>query len=98
MSANKYDIYDRIFKFVVSVIKIVRLVPKTEENRVIISQILRSVTSMGANSQEADGVSSSRDFIHCFTTVRKEGKETLFWLKLLFELNPVIQTKTDISY
>jgi four helix bundle protein len=87
MPNKKYDIYDRIFRFVVSVIKIVRLIPKTEENKVIISQILRSVTSMGANSQEADGVSTGKDFIHCFTTVRKEGKETLFWLKLLFEIN-----------
>lgn len=90
MPNKKYDIYDRIFKFIVAVIKLVKLLPHTEENLVIIRQILRSVTSMGANSQEADGVSSKKDFLHCFTVVRKEAKETLFWLRLIVELNPKV--------
>lgn len=90
---RKYDIYERIFRFVVNVIKLTKLLPKTEENRIIIGQLLRSVTSMGANSEEADGVSSLKDFIHCFTTVRKEGKESVFWLKLLFELNAGLRDK-----
>ena|SRR3989344_3674391 len=96
MTNKKYDIYDRIFKFVASVIGITRLVPRTEENKVIIAQVLRSVTSMGANSEEADGVSTKKDFIHCFTTVRKEGKETGFWLKLLNELNPKLISQLEI--
>ena len=61
--------------------------PKTYENKVLTDQLIRSVTSIGANDQEADGVSSKRDFIHCYTVVRKEAKETLFWLRLLVELN-----------
>jgi four helix bundle protein len=75
---RKYDIYERIFQFTVDVLRLVRLVPKTEENLVIIRQVLRSVTSVGANSQEADGASTKKDFVHCFTVVRKESKETLF--------------------
>lgn len=58
MINKKYDIYERIFKFIVLVIKLVKFLPHTEENLVIIRQVLRSVTSMGANSQEADGVST----------------------------------------
>jgi len=93
MTNQKYDIYDRIFKFVVSVLKIVKLLPKTDENRIIFLQIIRSNTSMGANSEEADGSSTSKDFIHCFTIVRKEGKETGYWLKLILELNPMLSEK-----
>jgi len=45
-----------------------------------------------------------KDFVHCFTIVRKEGKETLFWLKLIsstntgFEddINPLIQEGNEI--
>lgn len=88
MANQKYDIYDRIFRFVVSVLKIIKLIPRTEENKIIFLQIIRSATSMGANSEEADGSSTSKDFLHCFTIVRKEGKETGYWLKLLLELNP----------
>jgi four helix bundle protein len=91
MTNQKYDIYERIFKFVVSVLKIIKLIPRTEENKIIFLQVIRSATSMGANSEEADGSSTSKDFIHCFTIVRKEGKETGYWLKLLLELNPVLK-------
>jgi len=84
---NKYDIHDRIFVFVVQVIKLLNELSKTPVNLIIINQAVRSVTSMGANDQEADGSLTSKDFIHCLTIVRKEGKETVFWLKLVAELN-----------
>ena len=82
--------------FVVRVIKLVNLLPKNESNAVIIPQILRSVTSIGANDQEADGSLTKKDFIHCYTIVRKETKETMFWLKLVAETNPTIQTKMSL--
>ena len=87
MSRENIDIYDRIFEFVVSVLQLLEKVPKTPVNLMIISQLSRSVTSMGANGQEADGTSSKKDFIHCFTVVRKEGKETLYWLRLISRIN-----------
>ena len=43
---------------------------------------------MGANSEEVDGTNSKKDFLHCFTTVRKESKETVYWLRLIEKLNP----------
>lgn len=42
---------------------------------------------MGANDQEANGTFTRADFIHCYTIVRKEGKESLFWIRLLGDLN-----------
>lgn len=85
---QKYNIYERIFNFIVAVLKVLDKLPKTYSNQVIIGQITRSVTSMGANSEEADGTNSKKDFIHCFTTVRKEGKESVYWLRLVEKLNP----------
>lgn len=96
MANPKYDIYERIFKFVVSVIKILRLIPKNDESKIIILQVSRSVTSVGANSEEADGSKTKKDFIHCFTIVRKEAKETCFWLKLLSELYPQFKLQLEI--
>src|SRR3989344_7891515 len=84
---KRFDIHDRIFDFVIRVLRLIKEFPKTYENKVLTDQLIRSVTSIGANDQEADGVSSKRDFIHCYTVVRKEAKETLFWLRLLVELN-----------
>lgn len=96
---NNYDIHDRIFEFIIVVIELTKLLPKTPQNLMIINQIMRSVTSMGANDQEADGASSRRDFLHCYTIVRKEGKETLFWLKLIQRTNenPKLETSPIIK-
>jgi len=88
MNNNKtFDIHERIFKFVVMVLKDIRNTPKTPENQIILNQLIRSVTSVGANDQEADGVSTKKDFIHCCTIVRKELKETKYWLRVLTEVN-----------
>lgn len=84
---NKYDIYERIFNFIVEVLESVGKLPRTYSNQVITNQITRSVTSMGANSQEADGASSRKDFLHCLTITRKETKESIFWLRLIQKLN-----------
>lgn len=84
---KKFDIHDRMFRFVVRVLRLIKYFPKTFENKALIEQLIRSATSVGANDQEADGVSSRRDFVHCYTIVRKEAKETLYWLQLLAQIN-----------
>lgn len=80
---KNYDIHERIFNFIVNVIEFLNKLPKTYINLIFINQITRSVTSMGANDQEADGALTKKDFVHGFTIVRKEGKETVFWLRLI---------------
>jgi four helix bundle protein len=92
----KYDIHDRIFGFVVRVIRLTTSLPVNESNRVIIPQIIRCVTSIGANDQEADGTLTKKDFIHCYSIVRKEAKETGFWLKLIAETNPQMKRKMTL--
>lgn len=90
-----YDIHDRIFEFIIKVIDLTKLLPKTAQNLMIINQLMRSATSMGANDQEADGALSKKDFVHCYIIVRKEGKETLFWLKLIDRTNPKLGLKIE---
>jgi len=85
---QKYNIYERIFNLIVAALKFLDKLPKTYSNQVIVGQITRSITSRGANSEEADGTNSKKDFIHCFTIVRKEGKESTYWLRLIEKLNP----------
>lgn len=84
---KNYDIHERIFNFIVKVINFLNKLPKTPTNLIFINQVTRSVTSMGANDQEADGALTKKDFIHGFTVVRKEGKETVFWLRIIENTN-----------
>lgn len=38
---------------------------------------------MGANDQEDDGAFSRKEFVHRYGIVRKEGKETSYWLRII---------------
>lgn len=78
------DIHKRIYKFVVNCFNnVVKKIPKLKENLSVIEQIGSSLTSVGANDQEADGASSSKDFVAKYMIVRKEAKETKYWLNLI---------------
>lgn len=88
MKNEPKDIHERIYQFVIRVIKLAKVLPKTQENLILINQAVRSTTSIGANDQEADGTDSRKDFIAKYAIVRKEGKETNYWLRLIADINP----------
>lgn len=85
------DIHERIYQFVLRVLNLTKSLPKTTQNLTLIAQITRSVTSMGANDQEADGTDSKKDFISKYSLVRKEGKETNYWLRLIEDTKSYLQ-------
>lgn len=91
--ARQYDIHERIFQFVARGLKVPRYLPNSVESKIVIDQYVRSLTSVGANDNEADGVTSKRDFIHVYTIVRKELKEARYWMRIIAELNPSIKTR-----
>lgn len=93
---KEYDIHNRIFQFVVRGLKIPRYIPKTIESKIIIDQYIRSLTSVGANDNEADGASSKKDFIHCYTIVRKELKETKYWLLIIAQVYPTLKSRLQL--
>jgi four helix bundle protein len=54
----------------------------SEKKFVISNQLLRSATSIGANSMEAQNAESKADFIHKMKIAAKEADETQYWLSL----------------
>lgn len=82
------DIHERIYQFVLRVLKLLELLPKTPINLNIIDQCSRAVTSVGANDQEADACQSKRDFLAKYGIAKKELKETNYWLRLISDINP----------
>ena len=95
MKDNKHNIHERIYRFIVLVLQFIKRVPKTFENQILVGQLVRAVTSMGANDQEADGAFSRADFMHCYTVVRKEGKESLFWIRLIGDCNQQLKQLSE---
>ena len=54
---------------------------------IVSRQLLRSATSIGANSMEAQNAESKADFIHKLKIAAKEADETQYWLLLCEHAN-----------
>lgn len=80
---RKFDLKDRILTFVLKIISFSRNISKDNINMILVNQLIRSATSIGANYQEADGSRSKKEFISIMGIVRKEAKETEYWLEIL---------------
>lgn len=77
------DIHDRLLAFSIRIVKLCKLLAKSNQDRIIADQLLRAATSVGANMSEADAASSKRDFIHKVNIAKKEIMETNYWLKII---------------
>ena len=75
---------------------IVFLCRKLKENRiegVLINQLLKSGTSVGANIHEAQYAQGTKDFISKFEIALKECNESEYWLELLYETNSMSENE-----
>ena len=57
------------------------------------NQLLRSCSSIGANSHEAKYAQSRADFIHKLEISLKECYETEYWLEILFKTSSIDESK-----
>jgi four helix bundle protein len=90
---KKYDLMERTAKFGEAVIEFVSGISDSPINRPLISQLVRSATSIGANYMEADGAESKKDFQHKIGICKKESKETMHWLRMIAKANPNMSEK-----
>jgi len=85
---NKYDLEERTAKFGESTIKFCRTLNQDAIVRPLISQLIRSATSIGANYMEANSASSRKDFRNKIFICKKEAQETKHWLRMLTQATP----------
>ena len=67
---------------------------KIKGRSVFVNQLLRSCSSIGANSHEAKYAQSNADFISKLEIALKECYETEYWLEILFKINAI----NEIAY
>jgi len=87
-SDKPYDLEDRTAVFGESVIDFAKQVLKDEITRPLISQIVRSGTSVGANYCEADDAVSNKEFRNKIATCKKEARETKHWCRMIVRARP----------
>lgn len=89
-----YDLEERTALFGEAVIGFAKIIPQNVINNPIISQFVKSGTSMGANYCEADAAESKKDFEHKIGICKKESKETRYWLRMIAAACPELKEKS----
>ncbi|MEI8343454.1 MAG: four helix bundle protein [Candidatus Moraniibacteriota bacterium] len=83
-----YDLEKRTIKLSEEIIAFLRGIKRDNINLPLISQLVRSATSVGANYFEANGASSKKDFRNKIYICKKESKESAYWIQLIAKANP----------
>ena len=87
----------RLYAFIIELVKVVERLPKNDELcKVADNQIIRSVTSIGANYIEAQAASSRKDFTNFLHHSLKSANESKFWLALLRDTNKGDEDKINM--
>lgn len=83
----KRQLISRAFRLARSTIALADKFPNKRSAWIIADQLIRAVTSIGANIIEAQAASSKRDFVNFLNHALKSGNETKFWLTLAKDLD-----------
>ncbi len=88
-----YDLEERTAKFGEAIIAFCKTIPRGPVTLPLISQLVRSGTSVGANYCEADDAGTKKDFRHKIGICRKEARETKHWLRMIASAVPDMKDK-----
>jgi len=96
---------ERLMSFALGTMRMAESISNNIAGRHIAGQLIRSVTSAGANYEEACSAESRPDFIHKLQIVLKEPRESLYWLRLslkaslisLEAITPLIQEGKELA-
>ena len=91
----KNEFKNRLYNWVLHLIKFIDKLPKDSVCGVMGKQLLRSGTSILANYVEVTSASSKKDFINFFTHSLKSSNESKIWLTLLRDTGKGDQTELD---
>ena len=83
---------DRAKEFAKRIVFLCRDMKSEHKEAVLVNQLLRSGTSIGANIHEAQYAQGQKDFISKLEIAQKECFETEYWLEILYETDCIDET------
>lgn len=92
---RKYDLEERTALFGEKIITFVNIIPKNPITLPLITQLIKSGTSIGANYSEADDAESKNDFKHKIGICKKEARETKHWMRMIAVACPELKTDSE---
>jgi four helix bundle protein len=82
----------------IRIIKLYKYLQAYKNEKIISKQILRSGTSIGANTAESRNAQSGPDFINKLSVALKEADETSYWLKGLYGGDYITKKQFDSMF
>lgn len=76
----------------------INLCTEIKNKNILVNQLLRSGTSIGANIHEGNYASSRADFVNKFQIALKECYETDYWLGIFKETNIISEDEYRIMF
>lgn len=86
-SPKSYELEKRLLNFSKSILSFSKTLNNDSIHKPLVSQLIRSATSIGANYCEANNACSRKDFANKIFICKKEAQETEYWLEILKSLN-----------
>ena len=97
-SKQKFDLEERTVAFSEQIIEFVKKLPQDTITKPLISQLVRSATSIGANYSEAEEANSKKDFVNKVAIAKKETRETKYWLRILSSTIPETKEQARVLW
>ena len=91
---KKFDLEERTAKFGENIIEFAKKISKNLITLPLITQLVKSGTSVGANYCEADCAESKKDFEYKIGICKKESKEAKHWLRMIAKAVPELKEES----
>lgn len=88
-------IVDKSYAFAVNTLRAVKTLNRSIENYVLVKQLIRAGTSIGANVEESQDGHTKKDFVHKLNIAFKEAKECKYWIRLITDTQ--ISSKSQLG-
>ena len=98
INKSKYDLEERTTKFGENIIKFCNKILRNPITNPLITQLIKSGTSVGANYCEADDAESKNDFRHKIGIVKKECRETKHFIRMIVIAVPNLEDEARILW
>ncbi|HVZ11440.1 MAG TPA: four helix bundle protein [Patescibacteria group bacterium] len=92
---SKMDVKYRAFYLSIDIIRFLEKLSFKTSIKIISDQLIRAITSVGANLVEAKSSSSKKEFLNYFQIALKSANEAKYWLAMLRELLPEEKEKIE---
>src|SRR5437867_3426785 len=83
---------DQTKRFAIGIVRLVRLIPRTPEGKVVGNQLLRAGSSVAANYRAVCRARTKPEFVAKIGVVVEEADESAFWLEFLIDADIMPET------